>query len=152
VSSETQPLKAQIADDMKSAMRAKDAPRLAAIRLLMAGIKQREVDERIELDDAGVIAIVEKQIKQRRDAIAQYEAGGRPELAASERFEMQVLEAYLPARLSDAEIDAVVASAVASTGATGVKDMGKVMAAVKPQLAGRADMAAVSARIKAALG
>lgn len=152
MSSETQPLKAQIADDMKSAMRAKDAPRLAAIRLLMAGIKQREVDERIELDDAGVIAIVEKQIKQRRDAIAQYEAGGRPELAASERFEMQVLEAYLPARLSDAEIDAVVASAVASTGATGVKDMGKVMAAVKPQLAGRADMAAVSARIKAALG
>jgi len=152
VSSETQPLKAQIADDMKSAMRAKDAPRLAAIRLLMAGIKQREVDERIELDDAGVIAIVEKQIKQRRDAITQYEAGGRPELAASERFEMQVLEAYLPARLSDAEIDAVVASAVASTGATGVKDMGKVMAAVKPQLAGRADMAAVSARIKAALG
>lgn len=152
MSSETQPLKAQIADDMKSAMRAKDAPRLAAIRLLMAGIKQREVDERIELDDAGVIAIVEKQIKQRRDAITQYEAGGRPELAASERFEMQVLEAYLPARLSDAEIDAVVASAVASTGATGVKDMGKVMAAVKPQLAGRADMAAVSARIKAALG
>ena len=152
MSSETQPLKAQIADDMKSAMRAKDAPRLAAIRLLMAGIKQREVDERIELDDAGVIAIVEKQIKQRRDAITQYEAGGRPELAASERFEMQVLEAYLPARLSDAEIDAVVASAVASTGVTGVKDMGKVMAAVKPQLAGRADMAAVSARIKAALG
>lgn len=152
MSSETQPLKAQIADDMKSAMRAKDAPRLAAIRLLMAGIKQREVDERIELDDAGVIAIVEKQIKQRRDAITQYEAGGRPELAASEHFEMQVLEAYLPARLSDAEIDAVVASAVASTGATGVKDMGKVMAAVKPQLAGRADMAAVSARIKAALG
>ncbi len=144
-------LKVQIAEDMKSAMRAKDAPRLAAIRLLMAGIKQREVDERIDLDDAGVIAIVEKQIKQRRDAITQYEAGGRPELAATERFEMEVLEAYLPARLSDAEIDAVIAAAVAAAGASGIKDMGKVMAAVKPQLAGRADMAAVSSRIKAAL-
>ena len=144
-------LKVQIAEDMKSAMRAKDAPRLAAIRLLMAGIKQREVDERIDLDDDGVIAIVEKQIKQRRDAITQYEAGGRPELAATERFEMEVLEAYLPARLSDAEIDAVIAAAVAASGASGIKDMGKVMAAVKPQLAGRADMAAVSSRIKAAL-
>ena len=145
-------LKTQIAEDMKSAMRAKDAPRLAAIRLLMAGIKQREVDERIELDDAGVVAIVEKQIKQRRDAIAQYEAGGRPELAAAERFEMEVLGAYLPARLSDAEIEAIISAAVVSTGASGAKDMGKVMAAVKPQLTGRADMAAVSARIKAALG
>ena len=144
-------LKVQIAEDMKSAMRAKDAPRLAAIRLLMAGIKQREVDERIDLDDAGVIAIVEKQIKQRRDAITQYEAGGRPELAATERFEMEVLEAYLPARLSDAEIDAAIAAAVTASGASGIKDMGKVMAAVKPQLAGRADMAAVSSRIKAAL-
>ena len=149
---ETQPLKTRIAEDMKSAMRAKDAPRLAAIRLLMAGIKQREVDERIELDDAGVVAIVEKQIKQRRDAIAQYEAGGRPELAAAERFEMDVLGAYLPARLSDAEIEAIISAAVVSTGASGAKDMGKVMAAVKPQLTGRADMAAVSARIKAALG
>lgn len=145
-------LKTQIAEDMKSAMRAKDAPRLAAIRLLMAGIKQREVDERIELDDAGVVAIVEKQIKQRRDSIAQYEAGGRPELAAAERFEMDVLGAYLPARLSDAEIEAIISAAVVSTGASGAKDMGKVMAAVKPQLTGRADMAAVSARIKAALG
>jgi len=145
-------LKTQIAEDMKSAMRAKDAPRLAAIRLLMAGIKQREVDERIELDDAGVVAIVEKQIKQRRDAIAQYEAGGRPELAAAERFEMDVLGAYLPGRLSDAEIEAIISAAVVSTGASGAKDMGKVMAAVKPQLTGRADMAAVSARIKAALG
>ncbi len=151
MSTETQPLKTQIAEAMKSAMRAKDAPRLAAIRLLLAGIKQREVDERIELDDAGVIAIVEKQIKQRRDAIAQYEAGGRPELAATERFEMEVLEAYLPARLSDAEIDAIIAAAVASTGAVGAKDMGKVMAEVKAKLAGRADMASVSARIKAAL-
>lgn len=151
MSTETQPLKTQIAEAMKSAMRAKDAPRLAAIRLLLAGIKQREVDERIELDDAGVIAIVEKQIKQRRDAIAQYEAGGRPELAATERFEMEVLEAYLPARLSDAEIDAIIAAAVASTGAAGAKDMGRVMAEVKAKLAGRADMASVSARIKAAL-
>jgi uncharacterized protein YqeY len=146
------PLKAQIAEDMKSAMRAKDAPRLAAIRLLMAGIKQREVDERIDFDDAGVVAIVEKQIKQRRDAITQYEAGGRPELAAAERFEMQVLEAYLPARLSDAEVDAAIVAAIAQAGASGAKDMGKVMALVKPTLAGRADMAAVSARIKAALG
>jgi hypothetical protein len=144
-------LKAQIAEDMKSAMRAKDAPRLAAIRLLMAGIKQREVDERIDLDDAGVVAIVEKQIKQRRDAINQYEAGGRPELAAAERFEMEVLSAYLPARLSDAEVDAAIAAAIAQSGASGAKDMGKVMALVKPALAGRADMAAVSGRIKAAL-
>jgi uncharacterized protein YqeY len=137
---------------MRSAMRAKDAPRLAAIRLLMAGIKQREVDERTELDDAGVIAMVEKQIKQRRDAIAQYEAGGRPELAAAERFELNVLETYLPARLSSAEIDAIVAATVASIDSAGSKDIGKVMSAVKPQLAGRADMALVSARIKAALG
>jgi len=144
-------LKAQIAEDMKSAMRAKDAPRLAAIRLLMAGIKQREVDERIDLDDAGVVAIVEKQIKQRRDAITQYEAGGRPELAAAERFEMEVLSAYLPARLSDAEVDAAIAAAIAQSGASGAKDMGKVMALVKPALAGHADMAAVSGRIKAAL-
>jgi len=146
------PLKAQIAEDMKSAMRAKDAPRLAAIRLLMAGIKQREVDERIDLDDAGVVAIVEKQIKQRRDAITQYEAGGRPELAAAERFEMEVLQAYLPARLPEAEVDAAIAAAITQSGASGSKDMGKVMALVKPALAGRADMAAVSARIKAALG
>lgn len=146
------PLKAQIAEDMKSAMRAKDAPRLAAIRLLMAGIKQREVDERIDLDDAGVVAIVERQIKQRRDAITQYEAGGRPELAAVERFEMEVLQTYLPARLSEAEVDAAIAAAIAQSGASGAKDMGKVMGLVKPALAGRADMAAVSARIKAALG
>jgi uncharacterized protein YqeY len=142
----------RVADDMRSAMRAKDAPRLAAIRLLLAGIKQREVDERTELDDAGVIAVVEKQMKQRRDAIAQYEAGGRPELAAAERFELNVLETYLPARLSSTEIDAIVAATVASINSAGIKDIGKVMSAVKPQLAGRADMALVSARIKAALG
>jgi uncharacterized protein YqeY len=142
----------RVADDMRSAMRAKDAPRLAAIRLLLAGIKQREVDERTELDDAGVIAVVEKQMKQRRDAIAHYEAGGRPELAAAERFELNVLETYLPARLSSTEIDAIVAATVASINSAGIKDIGKVMSAVKPQLAGRADMALVSARIKAALG
>jgi uncharacterized protein YqeY len=142
----------RVADDMRSAMRAKDAPRLAAIRLLLAGIKQREVDERTELDDAGVIAVVEKQMKQRRDAIAQYEAGGRPELAAAERFELNVLETYLPARLSSTEIDAIVAATVASINSAGIKDIGKVMSAVKPQLEGRADMALVSARIKAALG
>lgn len=141
----------RIADDMKSAMRSKDAPRLAAIRLLMAGIRQREIDDRIELDDAGVVAIIEKQIKQRRDAATQYEAGGRPELAAAEQLEMRVLEAYLPARLTEAEIDQTIVSAIASTGAATPKDMGKVMAAVKLQLAGRADMATVSSRIKAAL-
>lgn len=145
-------LKTQIAEDMKSAMRAKDAPRLAAIRLLMAGVKQREVDERIELDDAAITAVVEKQIKQRRDAITQYEAGGRPELADAERFEIDVLQAYLPEPLSADAVAAIIRQAIADTGAAGAKDMGKVMAAVKPQIAGRADMGAVSAQIKGALG
>jgi uncharacterized protein YqeY len=145
-------LKTQIAEDMKSAMRAKDAPRLAAIRLLMAGVKQREVDERIELDDAAITAVVEKQIKQRRDAITQYEAGGRPELADAERFEIEVLQAYLPEPLSADAVAAIIHQAIADTGAAGAKDMGKVMAAVKPQIAGRADMGAVSAQIKGALG
>jgi uncharacterized protein YqeY len=145
-------LKTQIAEDMKSAMRAKDAPRLAAIRLLMAGVKQREVDERVELDDAAITAVVEKQIKQRRDAITQYEAGGRPELADAERFEIEVLQAYLPEPLSADAVAAIVRQAIADTGAAGAKDMGKVMAAVKPQIAGRADMGAVSAQIKGALG
>ncbi|NBS94316.1 MAG: GatB/YqeY domain-containing protein [Betaproteobacteria bacterium] len=146
-------LKTQIAEDMKSAMRAKDAPRLAAIRLLMAGVKQREVDERIELDDAAITAVVEKQIKQRRDAITQYEAGGRPELADAERFEIEVvLQAYLPEPLSADAVAAIIRQAIADTGAAGAKDMGKVMAAVKPQIAGRADMGAVSAQIKGALG
>jgi uncharacterized protein YqeY len=145
-------LKTQIAEDMKSAMRAKDAPRLAAIRLLMAGVKQREVDERIELDDVAITAVVEKQIKQRRDAITQYEAGGRPELADAERFEIEVLQAYLPEPLSADAVAAIVRQAIADTGAAGAKDMGKVMAAVKPQIAGRADMGAVSAQIKGALG
>jgi len=145
-------LKTQIAEDMKSAMRAKDAPRLAAIRLLMAGVKQREVDERIELDDAAITAVVEKQIKQRRDAITQYEAGGRPELADAERFEIEVLQAYLPEPLSADAVAAIIRQAIADTGAAGAKDMGKVMAAVKPQIAGRADMGSVSAQIKGALG
>jgi uncharacterized protein YqeY len=145
-------LKTQIAEDMKSAMRAKDAPRLAAIRLLMAGVKQREVDERIELDDVAITAVVEKQIKQRRDAITQYEAGGRPELADAERFEIEVLQAYLPEPLSADAVAAIIRQAIADTGAAGAKDMGKVMAAVKPQIAGRADMGAVSAQIKGALG
>jgi uncharacterized protein YqeY len=145
-------LKTQIAEDMKSAMRAKDAPRLAAIRLLMAGVKQREVDERIELDDVAITAVVEKQIKQRRDAITQYEAGGRPELADAERFEIKVLQAYLPEPLSADAVAAIIRQAIADTGAAGAKDMGKVMAAVKPQIAGRADMGAVSAQIKGALG
>ena len=145
-------LKTQIAEDMKSAMRAKDAPRLAAIRLLMAGVKQREVDERIELDDVAITAVIEKQIKQRRDAITQYEAGGRPELADAERFEIEVLQAYLPEPLSADAVAAIIHQAIADTGAAGAKDMGKVMAAVKPQIAGRADMGAVSAQIKGALG
>ncbi|NCA23606.1 MAG: GatB/YqeY domain-containing protein [Betaproteobacteria bacterium] len=145
-------LKTQIAEDMKSAMRAKDAPRLAAIRLLMAGVKQREVDERIELDDVAITAVIEKQIKQRRDAITQYEAGGRPELADAERFEIEVLQAYLPEPLSADAVAAIIRQAIADTGAAGAKDMGKVMAAVKPQIAGRADMGAVSAQIKGALG
>ena len=145
-------LKTQIAEDMKSAMRAKDAPRLAAIRLLLAGVKQREVDERIELDDVAITAVVEKQIKQRRDAITQYEAGGRPELADAERFEIEVLQAYLPEPLSADAVAAIIRQAIADTGAAGAKDMGKVMAAVKPQIAGRADMGAVSAQIKGALG
>jgi hypothetical protein len=145
-------LRLQIAEDMKSAMRAKDAPRLAAIRLLLAAIKQREVDERIELADDQVVAVIEKMLKQRRDSITQYEAAGRQDLADGEKFEVSVLQGYMPQALSEAEIDALVSAAVASSGAAGVKDMGKVMAIVKPQMAGRADMGKVSALIKAKLG
>jgi uncharacterized protein len=144
-------LKFRINEDMKSALRAKDAPRLSAIRLLLAAVKQREVDERIELDDAAVIAVVEKLLKQRKDAATQYEAAGRLDLAAGERFEIGVLSAYMPAGLSAEEIDAAIAQAVANTGATGPADMGKVMTVLKPQLAGRADMAQVSARVRARL-
>ncbi|MDR3390946.1 MAG: GatB/YqeY domain-containing protein [Sulfuriferula sp.] len=144
-------LKARITEDMKSAMRAKETARLGAIRLLLAAIKQREVDERIELDDTQIIAAIDKMLKQRRDSISQYEAAGRQELADIEHFEISVLQTYMPAAASDEEIDALIEKAVAATGAAGVKDMGKVMTAVKPELAGRADMAQVSTRIKARL-
>ncbi|MBI5430191.1 MAG: GatB/YqeY domain-containing protein [Nitrosomonadales bacterium] len=144
-------LKLRITDDMKAAMRAKDTARLGAIRLLLAAMKQREVDERTELSDADVVAIIEKMNKQRRDSISQYEAAGRQDLADVEKFEMSVLAAYMPQQLSEAEIAAAVADAIAATGAAGPQDMGKVMAAVKPRLAGRADMGKVSALIKAQL-
>jgi len=144
-------LKSQVVEDMKTAMRAKDAARLSTIRMLLAAIKQREVDERIELTDADVLSIIDKMIKQRRDSITQFEAGKRPDLAALERAEVTVLAAYMPARLADAEIDALIADAIASTGVSGIAGMGKVMALLKPKLAGRADMGAVSARIKTKL-
>jgi uncharacterized protein YqeY len=145
-------LKAQITDDMKVAMRAKDAPRLSAIRLLLAAIKQREVDERKDLDEQEIVGVIEKMIKQRRESIAQYEKASRADLAEVEKFELSVLQAYMPQPLSDAEIDAAVAAALAQSGAQSVRDMGKVMAILKPGLAGRADMSAVSAKVKARLG
>lgn len=144
-------LKQRITDDMKSAMRAKDAPRLGAIRLLQAAIKQREVDERVELDDVQVVAVIEKMLKQRRDSIAQYEAAKRQDLADAEKFEVEVLSAYMPAGLSSAEVEAIVAAAVTEAGAKTAADMGKVMALVKPRIAGRADMAEVSKLVKAKL-
>ena len=144
-------LKDQITEDMKSAMRAKETARLGAIRLLLAAIKQREVDERIVIDDAAVIATVEKMIKQRKDSISQFEKAGRDDLVAIEAAEMAILQTYLPAQLSDAEVEAAVAAAVASTGATGPQDMGKVIVALKAQLAGKADMGKVSGLVKAAL-
>ena len=144
-------LKQQITDDMKTAMRARDAARLGAIRLLLAAMKQREVDERIELSDADVVAIIEKMNKQRRDSISQYEAAGRQDLADVEKFEMSVLANYMPQQLSEAEIASAVAEAIAATGAAGPQDMGKVMGMIKPKLAGRADMGKVSALIKAQL-
>ncbi|MFZ5508740.1 MAG: GatB/YqeY domain-containing protein [Pseudomonadota bacterium] len=144
-------LKARINEDMKAAMRAKESARLSAIRLLLAAIKQREVDERVQLDDAGVIAVIDKMLKQRRDSIAQYEAAGRTDLADAEKFEVQVLSAYMPQALSQAEIEAAVRDAIAASGAKGPQDMGKVMGVLKPRLAGRADMGQVSALVKAAL-
>ena len=144
-------LKAQITEDMKTAMRAKDSVRLATIRLLQAAIKQKEVDERIELDDAAVIAIVYKMIKQRKDSIAAFEGAGRQDLADQEKAETAVLQGYLPQRMSTEEITAAVQAIVAQLGASGPGDMGKVMGAVKTQLAGKADMGAVSAAVKAAL-
>jgi uncharacterized protein YqeY len=143
-------LKARITDDMKAAMRAKEAERLGTIRMLLAAMKQKEVDERVELDDAMVVAIVDKQIKQRKDAAEQYTAGGRADLADKEKSEIVVLEGYLPQRLSADEV-AAVAAIVAELGAKGPGDMGRVMAAVKQKLAGQADMGQVSAAVKAAL-
>jgi uncharacterized protein len=144
-------LKDRITEDMKTAMRAKDAPRLLTIRGLLAALKQREVDERIVLDDAAVIAIVDKLVKQRKDSIAQFTAGGRQDLVDKEAAELSVLEGYLPQRLGAAEIASEVAAIVAEIGATGPSDMGKVMAAAKARFAGKADMTAVSAAVKAAL-
>ncbi len=144
-------LKERITEDMKAAMRARESARLGAIRLLLAAIKQREVDERVTLDDAAVVAVIDKMLKQRRDSIAQYEAAGRQDLADAEKFEAEVLTSYMPAGLSDAEIIAAVAAAVAETSAKGPGDMGKIMAVLKPQLAGRADMTKVSKLVKAAL-
>jgi uncharacterized protein len=136
---------------MKAAMRAKDAARLSTVRLLLAAIKQREVDERIELDDAAVVSVIERMIKQRRESIAQFDKASRTDLADAERAELHVLSAYLPAQMGDAEIEKEVASAVSATGAAGAKDMGKVMAALRPRLAGKADMGKVSALVKSKL-
>ena len=144
-------LKEQITEDMKSAMRAGEKERLATIRMILAAIKQREVDERIQLDDTQVLAALEKMIKQRKEAITQFESGGRADLVAKESAEILILQAYLPAQLSDAEIDSLIATAIASTGAASIKDMGKVMGVVKAQAQGKADMGKVSARIKSKL-
>jgi uncharacterized protein len=147
-------LKARITEDMKNAMRAREATRLSTIRMLLAAMKQREVDERIELADADVVAIIDKMIKQRRESIVQFDAGNRPDLAAVERAEITLLQAYMPQPLSETEIDALIASAaadVAQGGAVGMAAMGKVMAAIRPQLAGRADMSLVSAKVKSRL-
>ena len=144
-------LKAQLTEDMKAAMRAKESGRLNTIRLMLADIKRKEVDEQIELDDTQVLAIIEKMIKQRKDSISQFEAGGRADLADIEKAELTILAAYMPAGLSDEEIAAEVSAAVAATGAAGPQDMGKVMGVLKPKLAGRADMTVVSGLVKKAL-
>ena len=141
-------LRDRITEDMKNAMRAGDKDRLGTIRLILAAIKQREVDERITLDDGQVLSVLEKMVKQRREAITQFQAGGRADLVAKETAEIGVLQGYLPAQLTEAELEALISESIAATGATSVKDMGKVMAAVKPRAQGRADMGAVSARIK----
>jgi uncharacterized protein YqeY len=145
-------LKERITEDMKSAMRAGEKERLATIRLALAAIKQREVDERISLDDGQVLAVLEKMIKQRKESIVQFERGGRADLVAKETAEITLLQSYLPARMSDAEVDALILEAIAATGAASIKDMGKVMGVVKSKAQGRADMGAVSARIKQKLG
>lgn len=145
-------LKDRIQEDVKAAMRAGERERLVTLRLISAAIKQREVDERITLDDAQVLSVLEKMVKQRRESIASFEAGGRTDLVAKESAELKLIQGYLPAQLSDTELEALIAEAIQATSASSVKDMGKVVAAVKAKAAGRADMAAVAARIKARLG
>jgi uncharacterized protein len=144
-------LKARIQEDIKTAMRAGEKERLGTLRLISAAIKQREVDERIQLDDTQILSVVEKMVKQRRESIAQFEAGGRADLVAKENAELQLLNGYLPVQLTDTELDALISESIAASGATTIKDMGKVMAAIKAKAAGRADMATVGARIKARL-
>ena len=151
MSDSDQDIKARITEDMKAAMRAKDKPRLATIRLIQAAIKQREVDERISLDDSQVLAVLDKMVKQRRESIKQYEAAARQDLIDQEAFELELIQEYLPAQLGEAEIDALIEEAVATTGAAEMKDMGKLMGALKPKLQGRADMGMVSAKVKAKL-
>jgi uncharacterized protein YqeY len=145
-------LKSRIQEDVKDAMRARDRQRLGALRLITAGIKQKEVDERISLDDIAVISVLEKMIKQRRDSRQQYEQAGREELAAQEAFEIDILQGYMPAALSQSEISKLVDAAIVETGASSMKDMGKIMGELKPKLQGRADMGAVSGQVKARLG
>lgn len=145
-------LKQQILEDIKTAMKAGEKDRLGVLRMLSAAIKQREVDERIEMDDAQTLAVLEKMIKQRRESIRQYEEGARPELAAKEQAEIAILEPYLPKQLSQLELEKLIDDAFATTGASDMKDMGKVMGVLKPQIQGRADVGAVSARVKARLG
>src|SRR5437868_246733 len=144
-------LREKLNEDIKTAMKAREAEKLAALRLMLSAVKQREVDERITLDDAGVVSVVEKMIKQRKDSIAQFEKAARQDLADKEKFEIAVIEAYLPQQLSQAEIEEAIAEAIASTGAKGPADMGKVMGIVKPRLAGKADMGKVSGLVKAKL-
>ena len=145
-------LKARIQEDMKATMRSGDKPRLGVIRLIMAAIKQREVDERIELDDTQILVVLDKMLKQRRESLGIYEKAGRADLADQESYEIGIVQTYLPQQLTPAEVDTLIAAAIAQTGASGIKDMGKVMGILKPQLQGRADMTAVSGQIKAQLG
>lgn len=145
-------LKGQITDDMKSAMKAGDKDRLKVVRLILAAIKQVEVDQRVELDDAGVLSVLDKMVKQRRDSVQQFEQGGRQDLADIEKAEIVVLEAYLPEQLGDDELDALIEEAISATGAESIRDMGKVMGSIKGKAAGRADMGAVGAKVKARLG
>jgi uncharacterized protein YqeY len=145
-------LKERITEDMKNAMRAKESERLGTIRMITAAIKQREVDERITLDDAQVLSVVEKMIKTRKESIAQFQAGNRPDLVEKEQKEVDLLQAYLPAQMSEAELDALITQSIAESGAASIKDMGKAMALLKQKAAGRADMAVVSGKLKAKLG